>query len=233
MVNLDVCIFKLDNQGNFKWAKSFGSVQDDRGYQVVTDPLNDVYLSGIYRQTVDFDPGAGTASHTSQGDNDIYISKFDSIGNFLGVKVIGNSSADNIGGLAVSRDRDMFITGDFVGTLDVDPDAGFYNLTTNSASFYNDAYVVKFYHGALNLFEYQEVSSMRVYPNPARSFFCIETDDDMFLQLFDLNGQAILSTNVTKEKYHQVALDKLSPGVYFLRGETAQMVINQKIIITE
>ena len=51
------------------------------GRDVVTDINGNVYTTGSFTGTVDFDPGAGTANLTSAGSSDIFIQKLDVAGN--------------------------------------------------------------------------------------------------------------------------------------------------------
>jgi len=72
----DIYISKLDNDGNFVWAKSLGGVGYDSGEAIAVDDVGNVYLAGEFSDTVDFDPGPGTDNLTSAGFIDAFISKF-------------------------------------------------------------------------------------------------------------------------------------------------------------
>jgi hypothetical protein len=51
------------------WAARFGSTNFDNGEQVAVDGSGNVYLTGYFRDTVDFDPGPGM-SNLSRPDQD-------------------------------------------------------------------------------------------------------------------------------------------------------------------
>lgn len=48
-----------------EWAKKFGSTGSDRAAEMVVDASGNVYATGYFSGTVDFDPGAGTTNLTS------------------------------------------------------------------------------------------------------------------------------------------------------------------------
>ena len=129
----DAFVVKLDASGNFMWAHSFGGGNMDEGRAVTTDPSGNIYLTGVYATTVDFDPGAGTFNMSSISSEDIYLLKLDGSGNFVFAKSIGGSSlsAGNSIGLDVSGN--IYTTGSFAGTVDFDPGVATFNLTSNGA----------------------------------------------------------------------------------------------------
>ena len=95
----DVYISKLDSDGHFIWAKSFGGPSGDRGNSIAVDPVTeDVYTIGSFTRTVDFDPGKGVFNLTSEGDEDldVFISKLDNAGNFVWAKALGGIRADYV-----------------------------------------------------------------------------------------------------------------------------------------
>jgi len=126
----DIFISKLSADGNFLWARNFGGTSDDFGYSITTDDSGNVYTTGTFKGTADFDPGTGTYNLTSAGDFDIFISKLDANGNFLWAKTIGGTSIDQ--GYSVDTDAsgNVYTTGYFYGTADFDPGTGTYNLTS-------------------------------------------------------------------------------------------------------
>ena len=74
--NQDCYVLKWDNNGNFVWAKSFGSNNlGDYPSDIDLDTQGNVYTIGTFWSTVDFNPDAGVANLTSNGQTDGYIQK--------------------------------------------------------------------------------------------------------------------------------------------------------------
>ena len=63
------------------WAKGIGGGSDDEGGGMTVDGFGNVYTTGWFNGTVDFDPGPGAFILTSTGLEDIFISKLDFSGN--------------------------------------------------------------------------------------------------------------------------------------------------------
>ena len=57
-----------------------GSTGYDYGYSITTDASGNVYTTGWFENTVDFDPGAGTFNLASNGSWDIFIQKLSESG---------------------------------------------------------------------------------------------------------------------------------------------------------
>ncbi|PKP45079.1 MAG: hypothetical protein CVT94_19010 [Bacteroidetes bacterium HGW-Bacteroidetes-11] len=136
----DVFVQKLDASGNFLWAKSFGGYSDDYGYSIAVDASENVYTTGYFERTVDFDPGVGTANLTSVGARDVFVQKLDVSGNFLWAKSFGGSSYDIGHSIKVDASGNVYTTGYFERTVDFDPGAGTANLTSAGST---DVFVQK------------------------------------------------------------------------------------------
>ncbi|MBI5964894.1 MAG: SBBP repeat-containing protein [Chloroflexi bacterium] len=118
-------------EGDFLWAKSMGGADWDQASDLAVDSNGNVYTTGNFRGTSDFDPGVGITNLTSTGVQDIFISKLDSNGNFLWVKSMGGNGIENWGtGLAIAIDAsgNIYMTGTFHGTIDFDPGVEVFNL---------------------------------------------------------------------------------------------------------
>jgi hypothetical protein len=84
---------------------------------------------------MDFDPGAGTAVLTNLAPYDAFVAKYTSTGAFVWVKQIGGASHDNGWGLAIDQvSGDVFATGHFNGSIDLDPGSGVDTHTAPSAA---------------------------------------------------------------------------------------------------
>jgi len=126
----DIFISKLDASGNFMWAKQMGGFSFDIGYSIVVDGSGNVYTTGYFQGTVDFDPGAGTLNMTSAGGRDIFISKLDASGNFMWAKQMGGAFDERGYSIAVDGSGNVYTTGYFSFTVDFDPGAGTFNMTS-------------------------------------------------------------------------------------------------------
>jgi hypothetical protein len=63
-----VCCLNSNAQvPNWQWAKSVGSTGYDVGLNIATDTLGNVYTTGYYEGTVDFDPGPAIFNLTAVG----------------------------------------------------------------------------------------------------------------------------------------------------------------------
>ncbi|MBN8694169.1 MAG: T9SS type A sorting domain-containing protein [Bacteroidetes bacterium] len=133
-------ILKINSQTTFQWAKNMGGPSADRAYAIATDASGNVYTTGSFQGTSDFDPGVGIFNLTSTGSNDIFISKLDANGNFLWAKTIGSAGSDVGKGINIDGTGNINITGSFQGTVDFDPNTGTTNLTSFGS---NDIFVLK------------------------------------------------------------------------------------------
>lgn len=116
------------------WAKSMGGTSSDYGKSITTDASNNVYTAGYFTSTVDFDPGAGTNNVTSAGNTDIFIQKLDASGNFVWVKTIGVGNADQAHSITLDASGNIYVTGQYQGSVDFDPGVGTTTLTSTGGT---------------------------------------------------------------------------------------------------
>ncbi|MEQ1906623.1 MAG: SBBP repeat-containing protein, partial [Pirellulaceae bacterium] len=136
----DVFVSKVDSAGNFVWANALGGTSYDHGHGIAVDGLGNVYTTGFFESTADFDPGPGTFNLISAGLSDTFISKLDGAGNFVWAKALGGAGDGSGSGIAVDGFRNVYTTGYFVGTADFDPGVGTFNMTSAGG---NDVFVSK------------------------------------------------------------------------------------------
>ncbi len=126
----DIFISKLDASGNFVWAKKLGGTDYDNAGAITVDPFSNVYITGDFRQTADFDPGTGVFNMTTTGYVGSFVSKLDALGNFVWAKKMAGTYAVSGRSIKVDDSGYLYTTGEFQGTADFDPGAGSFNLTS-------------------------------------------------------------------------------------------------------
>lgn len=132
--------FFLSTFGNaqvheFGWAKRMGAggVNQDYGYSIASDNAGNVYTTGSFSATTDFDPGPGTFTLTNAGSNDIFIQKLDKLGNFVWAKNIPGTFDESGIAIDIGTNGNVFISGQFTGPTDFDPGAGVTTLSNSGA----------------------------------------------------------------------------------------------------
>ena len=114
----------------FEWVKTFGGPQDDVISLLKKDASGNTYNVGFFNGTVDFDPGTGVTNLVSAGAEDIFITKLDASGNFLWAKSMGGTSTENPYAMFLDSNGNIYITGYFNGTTDLDPGPGVQSFTS-------------------------------------------------------------------------------------------------------
>ena len=140
----DIWLGKYDTDGNLLWAHSMGSGARDHGMKNAIDSEGNMYISGLFRESVDFDPGPGEFIMSTTALQESYLAKFDSNGNFLwAVKGEHSSSSQTSQALSVATDGagNAVITGFFVDYIDFEQGAGVTSLSGDDG---NDSYVASF-----------------------------------------------------------------------------------------
>jgi hypothetical protein len=129
----DIFVTKYDANGNYIWARQLGGTRYNFGYGITVDASGNVYTTGWYDGTVDFDPGAGTfnlSANNGSGYYDVFISKLDANGNFVWAKSMGGSGSDEGMGIQLDATGNIYIAGSYAYTVDFDPNAGVSNLVS-------------------------------------------------------------------------------------------------------
>ena len=130
----DIFFAKYDNNGNYIWAKSVGSTNPDACRSLIVDPSGNIYITGYFSLTADFDPSAGTANLSAPSSANIFIAKYDSNGNYLFANKIETSAVSDYS-IALDGSENIYIVSVFQGTVDFDPSLGTANLTSVSGSY--------------------------------------------------------------------------------------------------
>ncbi|MCX7550288.1 SBBP repeat-containing protein [Xanthomarina sp. F2636L] len=222
----DVFVQKMDANGDFLWAKSFGGTDQDGSTSIAIGASGDLYLIGYFYGTVDFDPGTGINNLTSGGAGDVFVQKMDTNGNFLWVKSFGGVNSDSGISIALDTSENLYTVGAFSGTADFDPDLGTNDLT--SLGNY-DVFVQKMSQSNLGVQEISNNIKVIAYPNPSEGIININfsrTVNNVQFIITDVLGK-ILKIQTYSSLTKEILELPNTKGIYFLTIKTQN---SQKIM---
>jgi hypothetical protein len=126
--NSDMFISKLDASGNFVWAKQIGGLYNDLAYAIALDGAGNVYATGSFMGTVDFDPGSGVANLDGVFGL-AFVLKLNTDGKYVWAKNFSSGSSKGYS-IATDASNNVYTIGRFVGTVDFDPGSSTTELTS-------------------------------------------------------------------------------------------------------
>ncbi len=98
------------------WTKQLGSSSNDEGLGVTVDSSDNIYVTGFTEGALD--------NNTNNGDKDIFLVKYNSVGVHQWTQQLGSSSYDSGIGVTVDSSDNIYITGKTLGGLDNNTSSG-------------------------------------------------------------------------------------------------------------
>lgn len=133
---------KYDASGNFIWAKGFILNSDNFDDKCIIKGIgitnNNIFIAGFYRGNPDFNPGTGVDTLISTGANS-FIVKLDLSGDYVFAKRILTSNFIN--SMQMDENNNLYVAGEFYGTVDFNPSTATNELTSNGSS---DGFIAKY-----------------------------------------------------------------------------------------
>ena len=141
-VSQSAFIVKYSPSGIVKWAKNSSARKGGTRPNDLETEQNGgaVYMTGSFSSdTLKFDT-IEIYDNKGNGDgyDDIFTTKYDSIGNIIWARSEGYSSSDEANGIAVDKFNNVFITGSFGDSLTIG------STTIHSYSYYDDIFLAKY-----------------------------------------------------------------------------------------
>ena len=219
----DALVAKYNSNGGVLWAKRIGGADGDVGLDIDIDGSDKVFVSGNFASgSINVD---GTILiNTLTGYRDMFYSAYDANGINLWATRIGDSFDESANCITVNTLGNTIYA------------AGMYN--SNSVAFgsnsvikfcADDIFISKLGGLSLNLKE-QVVSSISLFPNPAKNFFNIKGIILEKIEIMSMEGK-ILRTKEISDPNSQIELDQLPKGIYFVRCFSKEGTSCQKLVV--
>lgn len=239
----DLFIWKLDNAGNFVWAKKVdgggGTNRSCHGDGIAVDTYGNIYTTGDFtgKATFDFDPGAGTFNMKSNNVS-MYVLKLNSSGNFVwAFQAAGNNSSTAQGyGIQASASGALYTSANISGTVNFNPN-GTYNLSSANGPFVVQK-VTQVNNGMKANFSQAaepSISVAVVYPNPNSGSFFVEVPavkSPVELIITDLSGRELMKKSIDGYIQQRVQIDLAdkSKGIYLVQVKSINYNWQSKIV---
>lgn len=133
-------VSKLDEHGNFVWARKFGGNGRSQGLGIICDNFQNTYITGHFSDTVSWDP-VGIGWQLDGEIQSAFLAKYGPNGNILWAGRIGGNGGIAYGlSIDLDSERNIYSTGSYGAPADLDPGPGQFILSSAGG---NDRYVHK------------------------------------------------------------------------------------------
>ena len=115
-------LLKLSAQGQYVWAKQFGSenFSDIELTALTCDDSSNLFVAGKYNDTIDIDPSATNLFLFPEDSNNTFLAKYDANGNLIWAKSIYGRKTVTITAVATDGRGNIVMTGMFADSVDFD-----------------------------------------------------------------------------------------------------------------
>lgn len=220
----DNFIMKFNStNGNSVWVKTFGGTGDEYISSATFDASNNIFSTGYFNNTVDFDPNGGVANVVSTS-MDAFVSKLNSNGDYVWATRFGGNGNEVATGIIVTTSGKIITSGYFGGNCYFNP-----NYTDNVFSIGgDDAFVQVMSDAVLSNSSFNSNNlKFDMYPNPAQDYLIIESNSEIKqVQFYSISGQLVLTS-----KLQEIPISSLITGIYFVKIENVNgEIATQKLV---
>lgn len=212
----DGFLAKLNSSGDFVWAKQLGGCQiEDYGTSVAVDAQGNVYSTGIFQYTADFNPGTGVYNLQSSGAIDGFISKLTTNGDFVWAMHLGGAGNDYGWAITLDGSGNFYTAGHFDATSNFNWGGTTQNLVSNGLA---DAFILKFTQTTTGIVETNFDSKINILPNPTPGDLQINLGkryNDVSVRINNLAGQTIATKKYSSATTLDLKIDAPS-GIYII-----------------
>ena len=114
--SVDDYIIQLNQaNGSLVWTNRMGSLGSEMGYAITTDASNNIFMSGLFQQTIKIESTDGKyKTGTSKGGFDFFVCKYNALGQLQWATFEGDVKTDGVRDIAVNALGYVYLAGYFI-----------------------------------------------------------------------------------------------------------------------
>lgn len=142
---ISICLLMAINSKSqsLDWVKTWGNDYSEYSSSMIVSKSGNIYVSGYFMDSMDMDPGQAVHQLKSNGGYDMFIARFDHIGNFNWAINIGGGQDDfTSGNIALDAFGNVYVCGGLSETTDFKPGAD--SLVFKPFQYSSSAFIAKY-----------------------------------------------------------------------------------------
>ena len=217
-------LIKVNSTGTAQWFSQGLSSSNDYCADVALNKQGEVFLTGYFSESL----ALGTGLVTSNGNEDIYLSCYDTSGQQKWLKNYGGTELDNVKEIVIDSNGHLILMGRVSST------PAYFDNDIYMANFNNQLFIARMTPYAIGVEDLSKDETIVVYPNPSNGILQVSFPRNMYtdLSMYNSIGQQVryykLNKNVTNTA---IDCSALASGTYFLQCSNDNEFTNKKIII--
>lgn len=118
----DGFVSKYDSLGRFQWVRHITGSSNDQVNSILVDGANEILLLGTFNspKLTFTSPGTNNDTVATNGVGDIFLCKYNSLGDLIWAKNIGGTGQDEGRAMAIDNNANLFLAGSFVAAVNFD-----------------------------------------------------------------------------------------------------------------
>ncbi len=226
-------LVKLDSTGNVKWGMGWKGnyttvvvsgvtyFRSTYFYDLTLDEAGNVYLTGLLRAWMDFDPTPNkNLTKSSVGESDVCVLKVSNSGDVEKVVCAGGALYDWANTIAYNNGH-IVTGGSFLNTVDFNPDTNTVNQVTSTGS--NESFIWRL-DTALNFV------SIASFGGPSVDY-CIAFDHDNQGNLYNVGHTASSTIDIDPDPNNSLILNSNNYRIYLQKLDTAGNLLWAKLLL--
>jgi hypothetical protein len=220
----------LNTNGSYSWAGQLGGPSLDVAQSICLDVSGNVYTTGRFSGTADFDPSGTASPLISAGVEDVFISKLSASGAFVSAHKFGSLSNDNGLSIACDVNNSVYVSGYFNGTTDVDPQPSSWTLTSLGQ---DDGYIVKLSQSGVGIEESAAEHTLAAFPNPTNGLVTIsgaDVSNGGTVRVLSVTGEVLLNSKLVPNALIVLDMSGYASGMYVVEVNNGKEVLHTQVV---